>query len=136
MNIVKRFRNEIIIFVAFLFMLFSIFYKFSASSFVAEKKNTIEKSIVNIGKISSLKQMWGSKKMAKEAKRLKTIVSAPKVKLYKNISQKIKVKYIQLNTRELNLITKKIINTPFQISKFIVIQNEKESYSLELICRW
>jgi hypothetical protein len=136
MNIAKRFRNEIIIFVAFLFMLFTLFYKLSASNFVAEKKSVIENSIVNIGKISSLKEMWGSKKMAKEAKRLKTVVSSSKLKSYKKTAQKVKVKYSELNTRELNLITKKVMNTPFQISKFIVTQNEKESYSLELVCKW
>jgi hypothetical protein len=132
----KRFRNELIILLAFIFALTAFFYKNSARDSVDMKKKEVETTITEINRVSELKKLWSSKKIAKEAKRLKTVVSSSKLKSYKKIAQKIKVKYSELNTRELNLIAKKVMNTPFQISKFIVTQNEKESYSLELICKW
>lgn len=134
--ILKRFRNELIISVATIFALSAFFYKLSANSFVENRKADIENSISEISRVSELKKLWTDKQTAKDAKLLKTIVTKKKVKSFKKTSEKVTVSYTQLNIKELNMIIKKIMNRPFQISKLKVFETDKERYGMELTCRW
>ncbi|NEW60316.1 hypothetical protein GSY74_03385 [Sulfurovum sp. bin170] len=134
--ILKRFRNELIISVATIFALSAFSYKISANSFVEDRKADIESSISEISRVSELKKLWRAKQTAKDAKLLKTIVAKEKVKSFKKTSEKVTVSYTELNIKELNMIIKKIMNRPFQISKLKVFETAKERYGMELTCRW
>jgi hypothetical protein len=136
MNIIKRFRNELIILLALLFTLSAFFYKVSAKNSVAEKKAEVQKSVSEISRVAELKKLWASKQIGKDAKALKTIVAKKKVKLFKKTSEKVTVKYSGLNIKELNKITKKIMNRAFQITKLKVVHSGNESYAMELTCSW
>ena len=136
MMMLKRFRNELIILIAFIIALTAFFYKNSARDSVDMEKKRIEMSIAEINTVSKLKKMWSNKQIAKDANGLKTIVAKNKVKRFKKIGAKVNVKYVELNINELNEIMKKIMNRAFQISRLNIIETEKDTYSMEVICKW
>jgi len=134
--VLKRFRNELIILLAVVFAISALFYKLSAQKFVEDKKSEIVSSISEISKVNGLKKIWKSKGISKKANRFKTIVAKNKLKSLKKHSEKVIVNYKNLNTRELNSITKYIMNNPFIIVKLKIDKVAKNSYSMELICKW
>jgi len=134
--VLKRFRNELIIVLAVVFAISALFYKLSAEKFVEEKKSEIVSSISEISKVNGLKKIWKSKGISKKANRFKTIVAKSKLKSFKKHSEKVIVSYKNLNTRELNSVTKYIMNNPFVIVKIKIDKVAKNSYSMELICKW
>jgi len=134
--ILKRFRNELIILIAFLFALSTFFYKNSTKESVNNEKKKIELSISEINRVSELKKLWSNKELTKDAIILKSIVTKNRVKLFKKTGGKVVVKYEELNVRELNKIIKKITNRAFQISKLKIIETKKDRYSMELTCKW
>jgi len=134
--VLKRFRNELIILIAIIFALSAFFYKLSAQKFVEDKKSEIVSSISEISRVNGLKKIWKSKSISKKSNRFKTIVAKNKVKSFKKHSQKVIVSYQNLNTKELNSVTKYIMNNPFVIVKLKIDKVAKNSYSMELICKW
>ena len=134
--ILKRFRNELIILIAMVFTLSAFSYKLSAKSFVENRAVDIQNSISQISRVSELKKLWVNKRIAKDAKLLKTIVAKERVKSFKKTGEKVTVSYRELSIKELNMIIKKIMNRPFQISKLRVFKSDKERYGMELTCRW
>lgn len=132
----KRFKNELIVLMALLFALYAFSYKLSAKNFVSDKKNIIQSSIREITRVSELKKLWANKKTSKQAKIFKTIVSSNKIESFKKTSEKVTVSYSNLTINELNKITKKFMNTPFQITKLKIDERGKEKYSMELTCKW
>jgi len=138
MNLIllKRFRNELIILLAILFTLSAFFYKLSAEKLVEDKKSEIVSSISEISRVNELKKIWKSKTISKKANRFKTIVAQTKLKSFKKHSGKVVVSYKNLNIKELNAVTKYIMNNPFVIVKLKIDKVAKNSYSMELICKW
>jgi len=136
MILLKRFRNELIILLAIIFTLSALFYKLSAQKFVEDKKSEIVSSISEIGRVNGLRKIWKNKGISKKANRLKTIVSRNRVKSFKKHSQKVIVHYKNLNTRELNSVIKYVMNNPFVIVRLKIDKVAKNSYSMELICKW
>jgi hypothetical protein len=136
MMMLKRFRNELIILLAFIFALTAFFYKNSARDSVDMEKKEIEMTIAEINRVSELKKLWSSKQIAKDANSLKSIVAKERVKQFKKTGSKVIVKYEGLSAKELNKIIKKIMNRAFQISKLNIIEIKKEKYSMELTCKW
>jgi len=134
--VLKRFRNELIILIAIIFALSAFFYKLSAQKFVEDKKSEIVSSISEISKVNGLKKIWKSKGISKKANRFKTIVARDKLKSFKKHSEKVIVSYKNLNIKELNSVIKYIMNNPFVIVKLKIDKVAKNSYSMELICKW
>jgi len=134
--ILKRFKNEIIVFLAIVFVIFAYFYKISSKRFVTDKKIEITSSINEISQITELKKLWKNKSTSKKANRLKTIVPRNKVKFFKKSNQKVIATYQNLNAKELNLIIKQVMNNPFIIKKLKIEKKSKDNYSMELVCRW
>ena len=134
--ILKRFRNELIILIAILFAIFAFFYKLSAQNFVKEKRDEIVTSISEISRVNELKKLWKNKTISKKANRLKTIVSKSKIKSFKKRANKVVISYQNLTIKELNIITKYIMNNPFQIIKLKISEFSKENYTMELTCKW
>ncbi len=134
--ILKRFKNELIVFIASIFVIYAIFYKSSADSFVKSKKTDIESSISEISRVIELKKVWKSKTVLKKINLFKTIVSKNKLESFKKRGQKVIVKYKGLNIKELNSVVKHIMNNPFRIVKLKIDKQGKEKYRVELICKW
>jgi pyruvate/2-oxoglutarate/acetoin dehydrogenase E1 component len=134
--VLKRFRNELMVFSATIFMLYAFYYKISANSFIENRKADVTSSIEEIDRVIELKRLWKKRGISKKIIKLKTIVTKDKIALFKKRGQKVVVKYKKLNIKELNSIVKYIMNNPFQIVRLKMDRVNKEIYSMELICRW
>jgi hypothetical protein len=132
----KRFQNELIIFLLLLFVGFSFFYKFSAEKSVASKKIEIQESVSEISKVAELKIFWDKKKVKKEITKFKTMVSKAKVKRFEKRSGKLVAIYKNLSLKELNKISKKLVETHFKISKLNIQESGKDRYDMEFTCKW
>ena len=134
--VLKRFKNELIILLAIIFAISAFSYKLSAKKFVEDKKSEIVSSINEITRVNDLKKLWKSKSISKKADSFRNIVAKAKIKSFKKHSGKVVVNYKNLNIKDLNRVTKNIMNKPFQIVKLKINEVSKGSYSMELICKW
>lgn len=133
---IKRFKNELIIFLLLLFVGFSLFYKSSAQKSISLEKQEIESSIDEISKVAELKTFWDSKKAKKDADKFKKIVSKEKIKRFERRSGKLVASYKNLSVRELNKISKKLLVTHFRISKLKIQESGKDRFNMEFTCKW
>ena len=133
---IKRFQNELIIFLLLLFVGFSFFYKLSAQKSIALEKIEIKKSIAEISTVADLKTFWDKKKAKKEAIKFKTIVAKEKVKRFEKRSEKIVASYHNLSVKELNTISRKLLSTHFRISKLNIQESGKDRFNMEFTCKW
>jgi len=132
----QRYKNEIILLIAFLFALFAFFYKTSASSYVEENKANIQKQIADITAIENYKGQWDGKSMANKVKALKKIVPDSKVQSYSKKSKKLVASYINLTANELNTLNNKLINMPVQIVSLKITESSKNIFTMEFTCKW
>ena len=133
---VQRYKNEIILFVAFLFALFAFLYKNSASTYVEENRADIQKKISDIKAIENYKGQWDGKGMANKVKVLKTIVPDSKVKSFSKKSKKMTASYENLTANELSQLNNKLINMPVQIISLKITESSKNIFSMEFTCKW
>ncbi len=134
--IFKRFRNELIILGATIFAILTFSYKHSIERDIEQKREDIRNSINQVNRVLELKKIWKSNYISKKIKILKTMVPKSKIFSFKKRGQKVIVKYRGVNIRELNSIVKEVMNNPFQIVKLDIKEVGKESYNMELICKW
>ncbi len=132
----QRYKNEIILFVAFLFALFAFFYKKSASSYVEENRANIQQQISDIIAIENYKDMWDGKNIGKNIKVLKTIVPNSKVASFSIKSKKLLASYANLTADELNKLINKLINMPVQITRLKINERSKNTFTMECTCEW
>jgi hypothetical protein len=132
----QRYKNEIVLFLAFLFALFAFFYKNSASSYVEENRADIQKQISDISAIENYKGMWDGKGIANKIKVLKTIVPDSKVESFSKKSKKLVATYVNLSSNELNNLNNKLISMPVQIVSLQIKESSKNIFSMEFTCKW
>ncbi len=132
----QRYKNEIILLVAFLFALFAFFYKHSASADVEKNKANIQKQIADITAIENYKGMWDDKKMANKIKVLKTIVPDSKVQSFSKKSKKLVASYTNLTANDLNMLNNKLISMPVQIVSLKINESSKKIFTMEFTCKW
>ncbi|MCK5854819.1 MAG: hypothetical protein KAG56_06320 [Sulfurovaceae bacterium] len=132
----KRFKNELVILTALLFVGYAFFYKISAEKSVLIAKQEISSSLSEISKVAELKSFWNPKKIKKEADKFKDIVAQEKVKRFEKRSQKVTAIYQNLSVKELNKISKKLLNTHFKISKLKIEEIGKDRFNMEFTCKW
>lgn len=136
MNILKRFANELTILLVTIFAVYALFYKISISKVFIEKQQEIKESIYEVNRIVKLKRFWSRRDLSKKVNSLKSFVNSKKILLFKKRSKSIEVKYRDLTPKELNKIVKLLVRNPFQIKRLNIKREKKESYSMELLCRW
>ncbi len=133
---IQRYKNELILFIMFIFMLVAFMYKLSAVTYVKENQVKINKEIKEIQTIVNLKKQWGGKDISKKLTILKRVVPSSKIKSFKKKSKQLSVIYNNLTASELNKIINKIINIAVQINHLKIIKSSKNSYKMECICKW
>jgi len=136
LNILKRFANELTILLVTIFAVYALFYKISISKVFIEKQQEIKESIYEVNRIVKLKRFWSRRDLSKKVNSLKSFVNSKKILLFKKRSKSIEVKYRDLTPKELNKIVKLLVRNPFQIKRLNIKREKKESYSMELLCRW
>ena len=136
MMILQRYKNELIILVTLLFLIFSAIYKYSAAIDVNKNKRTTKEMITQINHIGTLKKQWGGKQLANKVKVLQTVVPNDKVVLFQKKSKKLTASYKNLTGTQLSTVTNKLINIPIQITRLDVQQSAKNLYTMEFTCKW
>jgi len=136
MMTLQRYKNELIILIAFIFLLLAFTYKLSATTEVQNNRANIQKQIVEISTIIALKEQWSDKKLANKVKVLQSIVPTSKVASFRKKSKKLVAAYQNLTGKELNKVTNKLINIPVQITTLKINQSAKNQYTMEFTCKW
>jgi hypothetical protein len=130
----KRYQNELIALIAFVFMLAAYGYKTAQVSSQAQSIAAAKHSVSEIQEIVSLKKIWADTKTSKKVEKLQTLVPASKIK-WSNKNKKVTASYKNLTARELNTLVTKILNVPVEIQK-LKIQKVASSYDVEFKCKW
>jgi hypothetical protein len=130
----KRYQNELIALIAFVFMLAAYGYKTAQVSSQAQSIAAAKHSVAEIQEIVSLKKIWADTKTSKKVEKLQTLVPASKI-TWSNKNKKVTANYKNLTARELNTLVTKILNLPVEIQK-LKIQKVASSYDVEFKCKW
>ncbi len=130
----KRYQNELIALIAFVFMLGAYGYKTAQVSSQAQSIAAAKHSVEEIQEVVSLKKIWADPKTSKKVEKLQTLVPASKVK-WSNKNKKVTASYKNLTATELNTLVTKILNVPVEIQK-LKIQKVASSYDVEFKCKW
>ncbi len=130
----KRYQNELIVLMAFLFMFMGYMYKHAQVTAQQEALGNAKMALEEIKEVIALKKIWSDKKTTQKINRLKTLIPSEKVRWSKK-SKKVTASYKGLTDKELNTLVTKILNLPIAIKK-LDIQNVDGSYDLEFKCQW
>ena len=130
----KRYQNELIALIAFVFMLAAYGYKTAQVSSQAQSIAEAKHFVAEIQEVVSLKKIWADTKTGKKVEKLQTLVPASKIK-WSNKNKKVTASYKNLTARELNTLVTKILNVPVEIQK-LKIQKVASSYDVEFKCKW
>lgn len=130
----KKYQNELIVLLAFIFMFMGYVYKHSQIS--SQKESMVESKLAleEIKAVIALKKIWSDKKITQKVGKLKTLISEDKVRWSKK-SKKVTASYKGLNDKELNTLVTKILNLPVAIKK-LHIKKVAASYDVEFKCQW
>ena len=136
MNInLKKYQNEIILLVSILFMLSAYIYKTDKINSFEIGKQEVALSLSSVSKISSLKDLWGDKKLSAKVPKLKMMINSSKVKSFSIKSKKLKARFINLTIKELSTLLQKISNIAVEIT-LIDVKKDNDLYNMELKCKW
>ena len=130
----KRYQNELIVLIAFMFMVMGYGYKQTQIS--SGKVSAVESRLAleEIKEVIALKKIWSDKKIIQKVNKLKTLIPEDKMK-WKKKSQKITASYKGLNDKELNMLVTKILNLAIAIKK-LHIEHVDSTYNVEFKCQW
>ncbi len=130
----KRYQNELIVLIAFVFMLGAYGYKTAQVSSQAQSLAVAKHSVEEIQEVISLQRIWADTKISKKVEKLQTLVPASKIK-WSSQNKKVTASYKNLTATELNTLVTKILNVPVEIEK-LKIQKVASSYDVEFKCKW
>ncbi|GIT98917.1 hypothetical protein [Sulfurovum sp. TSL1] len=130
----KRYQNELIALVAFVFMLGAYGYKTAQVSSQAQSLAAAKHSVAEIQEVISLKKIWDDTRTGKKVEKLQTLVPSSKV-TWSDQNKKVTASYKNLTADELNTLVTKILNLPVEIQK-LKIQKVASSYDVEFKCKW
>ena len=130
----KRYQNELIALIAFVFMLAAYGYKTAQVSSQAQSIAAAKHSVEEIQEVISLKKIWADTKNSKKIEKLQTLVTAFKI-TWSNKNKRVTANYKNLTATELNTLVTKILNVPVEIEK-LKIQKVASSYDVEFKCKW
>ncbi len=130
----KRYQNELIALIAFVFMLGTYGYKTTQVSSQAQSLAAAKHSVEELQEVISLKKIWDDTRTTKKVERLQTLVPASKVK-WSNQNKKVTASYKNLTAAELNTLVTKILNVPVEIQT-LKVQKVASTYNVEFKCKW
>ena len=130
----KRYQNELIVLIAFMFMFMGYLYKHTQVSSQREAMVESKVALEEIKEVVALKKIWSDKKTTQKVAKLKTLIPESKMRWSKK-SKKVTASYKGLSDKELNTLVTKILNLPIAIKK-LHIKNVASSYDVEFKCQW
>ncbi|UPT77581.1 hypothetical protein MN086_00140 [Sulfurovum sp. XGS-02] len=130
----KRYQNELIALIAFVFMLGAYGYKTAQVSSQAQSLASARHAIAEVQEVISLKKIWDDARTGKKVERLQTLVPSSKV-TWSSQKKKVTASYKTLTAAELNTLVTKILNVPVEIQS-LKIRKVASSYDVEFKCKW
>jgi len=130
----KKYQNELIVLIAFMFMFMGYVYKHTQVSSGRESAVESRLALEEIKEVIALKKIWSDKKTTQKVNKLQTLIPENKMKWNKK-SKKVTASYKGLSDKELNTLVTKILNLPIAIKK-LHIKNVATSYDVEFKCQW
>jgi len=131
----KKYRNELMLLVAFTFFIIGYSYKQIQISKLYTTKSEVSKSVDEITQIIDLKKQWDGKKAKAKIAKLKRVVSSDKIKSFNLQSRKLSAIFKDLTGKEMNKIFIKIENIAVEIL-IIKVTTQDEKYKMEVKCKW
>jgi len=130
----KRYRNELIVLLAFLLMLGALLYKNAQRSSQAEEAARSMHEISEFKEIVALRKVWADKKISNKIEKLKELLPSSKVK-WSNTSRKVTAVYDELSSKELNNLISKMLSLAVVIVQ-LDIKKTGSVYHVEFKCKW
>lgn len=131
----ERYRNEIIILISFILLIFSVIYKHHSISKLENAINETRSSISDIDESKRLKSLWYARGMKSKLNILKKKVSAKKIVKFSIERKKVNIKLRDLRSSELNIFMNELAKLPVRISALNISRTQK-GYGLECLCKW
>ena len=130
----KRYRNELILIVITFFAIMAFVYKSGMHHTMALDNQKMAQDITILQEITSLKKIWGDKRIPKKLDIVRTMVPPSKVQWQKQ-GKKLTVHFSGLQPSEVNKIVSKFLNIPVQI-EHMKVEKKGDVYSMEIKCKW
>lgn len=131
---IRRYQNEVIVGVAFIFMLFAFLYKQGQVNAQEDQTREIQSTLNEIREVVELKEVWASNNLSKKVNGLKTVASEQKVQ-WNQKSTKLTASYKGLTVNELNKLVKVLLNLGIEIN-VLEVKRDNAFYDVELKCKW
>ena len=130
----KLYRNELIVALSLLLMLFAFIYKNTQISSGAQAMLSNKHTVSEFRELIALQKTWANKNISKKVDKLKKVIPASKVKWSKK-GKKLTAVYNGLDPKELNKLITTILSTAVQIQELKINRNGS-SYDVGLKCKW
>jgi len=131
----KRYRNELMVLLASVFLIIGYSYKNIQISKLYGVKSEVSKSIYEIDKIIALKKQWDGKRVKSKIKLLKKDISSDNIKYFNIKNRKMEAIFKDLTGRKMNKIFSKIESMAVEIVT-IKVTSKDEKYKMEVKCKW
>jgi len=131
----KRYRNELMVLVASLFLIIGYIYKNIEVSKLYDTKSEVSKSIDDISDIVALQKQWDGKKIKGKLEKIKRNISSDNIKSFNIKSRKMEAIFKNLTAKQMNRIFIKIENLAVQIILIKVTKNG-DTYKMEVKSKW
>jgi hypothetical protein len=130
----KFYKNELFVFLSFLLMFGSYFYKESKNINFENEQYIVTQSISNLKNVISLQNLWANKKISKKLSKLKKSLPSKKMH-WSQKNKKIIVKFSHLTSYEVNKVISKFLSIALQLQELKISQKNQE-YQVEFVCKW
>ena len=131
----KRYRNELMVLVASLFLIIGYIYKNIEVSKLYDTKSEVSKSLDDISDIVALQKQWDGKKIKGKLEKIKRNISSDNIKSFNIKSRKMEAIFKNLTAKQMNRIFIKIENLAVQIILIKVTKNG-DTYKMEVKSKW
>lgn len=131
---IKKYQNELIIFITLLLMIGAYIYRSHHISEQRENGSRVNQSLLEAKKAIKLKKIWANKALKKKVDILQNIVAPSKVTWHKG-KKKLSASYQNLGPNELNKLVTKILNIPVSIT-LLDVKKVGSTYNMEFKCKW
>ncbi len=132
---IRKYQNELIVLVAFLFLLGGFLYQKSMSSALDSSLSLSKKAAKQITETKTLQKVWASKGLKQQVAQLRDTLPPMRIKKFDQQKNKLNVHFIDLTGQELNMISTKLASLPLHIEK-LTINRAGDKYEMECECSW
>jgi len=130
----ERYRNELMVLLSLLLLIFALLYKSSQTSNSIENRTVTKYAVQEFKQIIAHKKQWADKNIVKKLDKLKKVVPESKVQ-WKKKGKTLTAQFKGLSAKELNKVVTTILNLVVQIQVLKVKENHS-SYDVEFKCKW